>query len=465
MDATILLTLTLIIGFYMAWNIGAHDVSNAMGTSVGSKALTLKQAIILASILEFSGAFFLGSTVTETIQKGIIKPEFFALNSHTFVLGMMSALIATAVLIHIASYIQLPISTTHALVGAVIGFGVIIGGTNAIHWPKVLSIGLSWIFTPIISGVIAFNIFHFIQKRILFLNDPIKATKTSIPYLVFLVFGVFSLGIFYKGFKQLNLHLSFWEAFLISFCVGLVAAIIAYFLAKKIPELPKEKLLPHTPMHLISLEKAAKHLERTKLGTEGELKATAENLLEKIRDLITSIKGKTETFYKTTEYQKVEKSFGYLQIFSASMVALAHGSNDVANAIGPVAAVVTTLKASSVIPQWLLFFGGFGMVLGLATWGYRIMQTIGEKITILTPTRGFSAEFAAAITILTASKLGMPVSSTHALVGAVLGVGLARGFSSLNLKIIRSIFLSWMATIPLAALLCIGFYYLLKLIF
>jgi phosphate/sulfate permease len=449
----------------MAWNIGAHDVSNAMGTSVGSKAITLKQAILLASILEFSGAFFLGSTVTETIQKGIINPEFFSLNPHTFVLGMMSALIATAVLIHIASYIQLPISTTHALVGGVLGFGLIVGGSEAIHWSKVLSIGLSWIFVPFVSGFIAFNFFHIIQKKILFMHDPIKATKQSIPFLVFLVFSFFSFAFLFKGFKQHNLHLSLWQAISIALMVGFFISILSYFLAKKIPELPKEKQLPHTPQHVISLEKAAKHLERTKLGTEGELKEEAENLLEKIRTLTTSIKGKTETFQKTTEYQKVEKSFGYLQIISASMVAVAHGSNDVANAIGPVAAVITTLKATSALPQWLLFFGGIGMVLGLATWGYRIMQTIGEKITILTPTRGFSAEFAAAITILSASKLGLPVSSTHALVGAVLGVGMARGFSSLNMKVIRSIFLSWMATIPLSALFCIVFYYLLKLIF
>ncbi len=348
--ATVLEFLALLLGFYMAWNIGANDVANAMGTSVGSKALTIGKAVCLAAILEFCGAFFAGSNVSETIQRGIISPEFFHSDPQIFVLGMIGALLSTGILLQIASYFALPVSTTHALVGSVLGFGIFVGGVDAVCWSEVGWISLSWILSPVLSGVISYCVFSIIQRYILLRNSPVLVAGNS-------------------------------------------------------------------------------------------------------RDT-----------------SSVEKAFVYLQIMSACLVAFAHGANDVSNAIGPVAAILTILKTEvmhqkSVVPSWLLAFGGLGIVIGLATWGWRVIETIGKKITELTPTRGFSAEFGAASTVLLASKFGLPISTTHALVGAVFGVGLVRGRKALNFTIFKTIALSWAVTLPFCSLFSIGIFCALKWIF
>ncbi len=468
---TLVLGLTIIAGFYMAWNIGANDVSNAIGTSVGSKALTLKKAVILAGILEFCGAFFLGSNVSQTIQSGIVKPEIFQAEPMLYVYGMLAALIATGLWLHLASYLRLPVSTTHAIVGAIAGFGLVFGGLQGVYWTEIAAIIAGWVVSPIMSGIIAYCIFLILQKKIFYAIDPLKATKRTIPFFVFFSAALFTLLAIYKGLANLSLNIPFSTALLLAAAIGLAGFFIARYLIGKILILPAHK--PYELCHpgqLLSLEKCAKHLERVSLYSTGPLVKKAEGLLSQVQELITSLNKEREYKQDRSIYFRIEKSFAYLQIISACLIAFAHGANDVANAIGPVAAILQTLRTKSIqtltpIPTIVLFLGGIGIVIGLATWGWRVVETIGKKITELTPTRGFSAEFGAGITILLASKLGLPVSTTHALVGAVLGVGLARGFSSLNVKTLKDIFLSWIITIPACAFISVVFFYLFKTIF
>lgn len=473
MDAIGLLQIcVLLLGFYMAWNIGANDVANAMGTSVGSKALTLKKAVILAAILEFSGAFFVGSSVSETIQKGIIEPQIFQADPLTFVLGMMGALLATGALLQLASYFALPISTTHAIVGAVIGFGAMIGGMQAVYWSEVAWIVASWVLSPVLSGILSYAIFSLIQRKILYAFNPLEASQKLTPFFVFLCFTVASLSLFFQGLSHLDLHLSNSAAFWISVGIGLVAALgSALWIRKRPINTPFLSPAGFHPQQAVSLEKSLYHLQRVQLSNQNESYhaqiATAVQQVQKLSDVVK----KNTTFQHTSgQYQSVEKIFVFLQILSACLVAFAHGANDVANAIGPVAAVLGVLKTQTIqsqsyIPVWLLALGGMGIVIGLATWGWRVIETIGSKITELTPTRGFSAEFGAASTILLASKMGLPISTTHALVGAVFGVGMARGLQALNLHTLKEIVVSWIVTIPLCALFSILAFYFLQAIF
>ncbi|PIS00347.1 MAG: inorganic phosphate transporter [Chlamydiae bacterium CG10_big_fil_rev_8_21_14_0_10_35_9] len=467
---TIIRTLTLITGFYMAWNIGANDVANAMGTSVGSRALTLKKAVILAAILEFSGAFFVGSHVSETIQKEIVQPEIFMNDPHLFVLGMMGALLATGIWLQSASYLGLPVSTTHAIVGAVVGFGVIIGGAHAVDWVELFRIASSWVLSPFLSGVISFLIFSLLQKKIFFALNPLKATKRIAPFMVFFCFLVFSMSLLFEGLANLNMDLPFQKALFISIPIALLAGSIGFILIRKV-KITQFQASEHVhPEHVLSLEKAIKHLRRVKLSSKKETQDKVSAILSDVKNLNEDLRKQTRFEERTSEFHDVERIFVYLQIISACLVAFGHGANDVANAIGPVAAVFDVLKNQSIsmvseVPVWLLALGGTGIVVGLATWGWRVIETVGKKITELTPTRGFSAEFGAATTILIASKMGLPISTTHSLVGGVLGVGLARGLSALNLRTLRDIFLSWVITIPISAILSIVLFYILKAIF
>lgn len=468
--ATVLETLALILGFYMAWNIGANDVANAMGTSVGSRALTLGKAVILAAILEFAGAFLVGSSVSETIQKGIIAPEIFQSKPEIFVLGMLGSLLATGLLLQIASYFALPISTTHAIVGAVIGFGAVAGGIDAVHWSEVGWIFLSWVLSPLLSGVISYFIFSLIQRKILFALNPIEATQKLTPIFVFLCLSVATLSFLYHGLAQIDFDLSFFSALTAASIIGIFGAALSSLAVRRIPESAFQLSDGFNPYQAVSLEKALHHLQRVHLSNRSEMYGEQiSHVLAEVRHLSEEFKKNTPFHHSTTQYCGVEKIFVYLQILSACLVAFAHGTNDVANAIGPVAAILGVLKTQtihthSVIPTWLLALGGAGIVIGLATWGWRVIETIGKKITELTPTRGFSAEFGAAATILFASKLGLPISTTHALVGAVFGVGMARGLKALNLQMIKDIVLSWIVTIPLCAIFSIFIFYLLKLI-
>ena len=473
MEITVVLqVLVLVIGFYMAWNIGANDVSNAMGTSVGSGALTLRKAVIIAAVLEFSGAFFVGSNVSETVQRGLIDQEMFLTEPMVLVLGMCAALFGTSIWLQIASYFGWPVSTTHAIIGAILGFGGIIGGMEAIHWGEIGAIALSWIVTPLVSAVISYLIFSILQRNILYAMNPIEATKKFIPILSFIVLSTFTLSLIFNGLENLDLNITFSEALLISTIIGIAAFAISYLLVKKVPLPTVENRAPsrYLPQTVVSLEKAIKHLQRVHVASYDTTHEKVGNLLSEVRQLSSQMRSKTTFADRTSEYHTVEKMFVYLQILTACFVAFAHGANDVANAIGPVAAVLDIIKNGIVtnaatVPSWLLAFGGVGIVVGLATWGWRVIETIGKKITELTPTRGFCAEFGAATTILIASKLGMPVSTTHCLVGAILGVGMARGMRALNLNMLRDIALSWIITLPASAAMSIIIFYILRAIF
>lgn len=410
---TIILGVAIFFGFYMAWNIGANDVANSMGTSVGSGALTLRQAVVAASIFNFAGAVLLGGNVTNTIRKGMINPDIFVNTPVLLVYGMLAALIATGLWLQLATYMALPVSTTHSIVGAIIGIGLIVGGIDALNWSKVFQIFASWLISPATGGLISFITFTFIKNKIIDTEFPLKNIKFYAPYLVFIVFTTLSLSLIYKGMKNLHLNIPFGKAFIISMGVGILSFLVCNILMKRIKE-------------------------------------DQENNLDK-------------------EFHKMEKIFGYLQIMTACYVAFAHGANDVANSIGPLSAIVSVIKTKTVlmeveVPFWVLALGGTGIAVGISTWGYKVMETIGKKITELTPSRGFSAEFGAATTVLICSRLGLPVSTTHTLVGSIIGVGMARGIASLNFQILKNIILSWFVTLPFTAILSIIIYKVLVLL-
>ncbi|NGX59331.1 MAG: Low-affinity inorganic phosphate transporter 1 [Chlamydiae bacterium] len=467
--ALLLKIIVLLIGFYMAWNIGANDVSNAMGTSVGSGALTLGRAVFIAAILEFAGAFFLGGNVSQTMQSELIDVTQFVSDPNTLIFGMCGALLGTGIWLQIASYFGLPVSTTHAIVGAIVGFGALTLGFSGVEWKMVGGIALSWVISPVISGFLSYLIFGVLQRNILYAMNPTMATKRLIPLLLFFVIATFSLSLIFNGLKRLGWVFSLQQALLASSVFGAIALGIGFLLMRRLPT-PKTALQPAArtlPFSLISLEKAIKHLRRARTGSIDTTHNKITSILDEMHLLKRELRTKTSFPKRTSEYNMVEKVFGRMQIISACFIAFAHGANDVANAIAPVAAVWQTIKhgvlmENSIVPSWLLAFGGVGIIIGLATWGWRVIETIGRKITELTPTRGFSAELGAAITILLASKIGLPISTTHCLVGSVLGVGLARGLKALNLRMLREIALSWIITLPASAFMSIVCYFLLK---
>jgi PiT family inorganic phosphate transporter len=463
--------LALLFGFYMAWSVGANDVANAMGTSVGSGALTLKRAVILAAILEFSGAFFVGSHVSETVRKGIIDTQSFNDQPMLLAYGMLAAMLAAAAWLQFASYYGWPISTTHSIVGAIIGFGVVVGGASAVHWDKVGAIVSSWVISPLLSGTIAFFLFSFIRRKVFDSATPVLKAKQLTPYLVFFVFSILSLVMVFKGLKNLHLDLPLTQALLMAAGIGLVAAVVSHFLVKNIPDVPDEaETLPPSWSLSLGLGRADRNLRKALESSNADMQPELKDILERVGRMKAEVKQKVDSEMEVVSYQKVERIFIYLQILSAGFVAFAHGANDVANAIGPLAAVINIVKTGTVamksaVPTWVLALGGIGIIIGLATWGWRVIETVGKRITDLTPSRGFSAEFSAAITIVLASKLGIPISTTHTLVGAVLGVGLARGLEALNLKTVRDIVISWVVTIPVGAGLTIILFYIFTWIF
>ena len=407
--------MAVVFGLYMSWGIGANDVANAMGIPVGSGAITVKQAIIIAAIFEFAGAFIAGGTVTKTIRKGIIDPSSITGSPELLVYGMLAALLAAAIWLMIASTKGWPVSTTHSIVGAIVGFAVAGIGIDAVNWGKIGSIVASWLVSPLIGGVIALLLMLSIRKLILNQDNPFEKAKTWGPVYVFLVGWIVSLVTMFKGLKHLKLELSMGESFVAATVFGIIVAIIGRML-----------------------------INRVKVDASAD---------------------------KDYHYASVEKAFTPLMIFTACAMAFAHGSNDVANGIGPMAAVLSVVQNDGDItqkaglPTWVLLVGGGGIVLGLATMGYKVMQTIGTKITELTPTRGYCATLAAATTVVLASKTGLPVSTTQIAVGAVMGVGLARGVGAIDLRVIGNIVLSWFITLPAGAILAAIFFFLFKAIF
>jgi PiT family inorganic phosphate transporter len=468
MDPSILTGIVLACGFYMAWNIGANDVANAMGTSIGSKALSWRQAVLIAAVLEFLGALLVGGNVTETLQSGIVDPEVFSRSPETFVLGMLSALVGSGLWLHIASTFGWPVSTTHAIVGAILGFGIVVGGGSAIHWGEVSAIAASWIASPILAGVVAYGLFSIVQRVVLFDPHPVRAAQKFAPWIVWVAVAVISQCVLYEGLKNLHLNFSFSEALAIGLSLGGVACLITRLVLNRMALSHPVVEGSYTQGHLYLVQKASRSLSRLGLPAGDPLLAEVHGLIVRLHGVGEEMEKGLPREHEPSPYEKVERIFSALQVMSACFVAFAHGANDVANAIGPVAAALQTLRygivgATASVPVWLLAAGGFGIVVGLATWGWKVIHTVGQKITELTPTRGFSAEFSAAITILAASKLGMPISTTHALIGAVIGVGMARGLHALNLRTIRDIVSSWIATIPAAAAAGIAVFYAFRL--
>ncbi|MEM7222237.1 MAG: inorganic phosphate transporter [Pseudomonadota bacterium] len=407
--------IAVIFGVFMTWGIGANDVANAMGTSVGSGALTVGAAIVVAAVFEFLGAALAGGQVTKTIRKGIIDPGPIADQPEILVFGMLAALLAAAVWLAIASIKGWPVSTTHSIVGAIVGFGMVGIGIEAVNWGKIGQIAFSWVLSPALGGIIAFGLMMSIRALILRAEEPLASARRWAPAYAFLVGFVMALVTLFKGLKHLRLDLSIPTSFLLAALFGLMVAGIGHLLIRR-----------------VEIDRAAD------------------------RDF---------------HFASVEKIFAPLMIFTACAMAFAHGSNDVANGIGPLAAVLALVKSggdvtqSAPLPIWVLILGGGGIVLGLATYGYRVMQTIGKKITALTPSSGFCATMAAATTVVLASRTGLPVSTTHIAVGAVMGVGLARGFAALNLRVIGNILVSWVVTLPVGGLLAAFFFFTLKGIF
>ena len=476
-ESIIILTLALGFGFYMAWNIGANDVANAMGTSIGSGALTLKKAVLIAAVFEFAGAFLVGSHVTETVRKGIIDLSIFTeMENGTNILmyGMLASLLAAGAWLQIASYFGWPVSTTHSIVGAIVGFGIIAGGAAGVDWRQIGTIVMSWAISPLLSGTIAFVVFSVIRHSMINVPNPVQATKRWAPVFIFLVFAILTLVILFKGLKNLHLNLSFPEALLIAAGIGMVAAITGWLLIRRVYISPSVDAETTIPLAVISvdLRSMARLTRRIQSKATKETEGYIEDIQEHV-ELLTNMVERSEAQMQTRgDFQFVEKIFTHLQVMSACFVAFAHGANDVANAIGPLAAIVSivngganALVGHTPVPVWIWGLGGVGIVIGLSTWGWRVIETIGKKITELTPTRGFSAEFAAATTIVLASRLRIPISTTHTLVGGVLGVGVARGIESLNPRVIRDIFTSWIVTLPAGAGMSIVFFLIIRTLF
>lgn len=469
---TTLIVLALVFGFYMAWNIGANDVANAMGTSVGSGALTFKRAVILAAIMEFAGAFLVGSHVSDTVRKGIVDPELFAGDPQAFVLGMLSALLAAGLWLQFASYFGWPVSTTHSIIGAIIGFGIVYGGMSAVHWDQVGTIAASWIISPLMSGIISFIVFQIVLHRVFYRADPVEAVRKFTPYMVFIVLMIMTLVMVFKGLKNLHLDLSLSSALLVSSGVGLIGALLSYVLLRNYKSDDKEEEQQQARELYVAraLQRSTKHLLRAQRAADSDTRDTIDSILELTQATTDTSSKRANLGSSRPEFRRTERIFIYLQILTACFIAFAHGANDVANAIGPLSAAVQTAQdglvaAKATVPLWALLLGGTGIVIGLATYGWKVMETIGKKITDLTPSRGFCAQFGAATTIVIASKMALPISTTHTLVGAVLGVGLARGIGAINLATVRDIAVSWVITIPAGAFLAIVIYLTLGLFF
>ncbi|MDG2107817.1 MAG: inorganic phosphate transporter [Woeseiaceae bacterium] len=407
----IYISLAAVFGLFMAWGIGANDVANAMAASVGSKALTIKQAIIIAAIFEFLGAVLAGGEVTSTIRKGIVDTDLMSGDPKLLIYGMLAALVAAGTWLLIASKNGWPVSTTHSIVGATVGFAAVGIGINAVQWSTVGEIVMSWVISPVTAGFIAYFLYQSVQWLILRHEDPVARARRYVPFYIFLAAFTITLVTILKGLKHVGIDLSMMDSYSLAFLLAIIIATIGAFFIQRIePDKKAEK-------------KAAFHT--------------------------------------------VERIFGVLMIVTACAMAFAHGSNDVANAIGPVSAVISVaqtgiVSAKSTVSIWILILGGVGIVIGLATYGRHVIATVGTKITQLTPSRGFAAEVAASTTIVIASGTGMPISTTHTLIGAVLGVGLARGIDAIDLRVVSRVLVSWIVTIPAGAVLAIFFFFLFR---
>jgi len=394
-------------GMYMAWNIGANDIANGMASPVAAKAITLRQAVVIGGILDFIGAAFIGSHVTATISSGIVNAAVIS-DPQEMMLGLLAALFSAALWVFVATWKQLPVSTTHSIIGALVGFGVMAGGADAVQWRKLIPIVLSWLVSPIFAALLAYVVFAFIRRKILSRLQVLRAALRWTPLFAGLTIFIVVISLFTKTPLGNRLGIDFETGLVLSAASGLVLGVMC------------KSWMRRTIRH--------------------------------------------------EEEQGVEEIFRRLQVFTACYVSLAHGANDVANAIGPLAGMYIIYKTnllpqSAEVPFILLAGGGFFISLGVFTWGYRVIETIGHKITELNNTRGFAVDFGTATSVLIASKMGLPVSTTHAAVGAVIGVGLAGGLAAVDFKMIGKITLYWVITLPLAAIPTMLIFLLLKAIF
>jgi PiT family inorganic phosphate transporter len=399
------LIFAIILCFFMTWGVGANDLANVMSTTMGSKAVTVKQAMLIAIVFEFAGAFLGGNGVTETMRDGIINSSQLSNQPLILIEGMLGVLFACTIWMNLASYLGVPVSITNALVGSMVGFGALVLGTNAIHWHQVSRIAIGWITSPLISGVTAYLLFISIQQTIFIKSNPLAKAKLYIPIYLFLVGSILSFITVFKGLNHFDIHLNIKQSLAVTLATSIIITIMGMVFIKQIPENPKIK--------------------------------------------------------RRERFVQVEKYFAVLMAMTACAMAFAHGSNDVALAVGPLTIVYSLVMNShqafdaNNYPAWIILFGCVGVISGLVIYGRKVIETVGSSITALTPSRAFAATLAAATTVVVATSTGIPVSATQTLVGAVLGVGLARGIGALNLIVIRNIFMSWILTLPAASLLTI----------
>lgn len=413
MDSSILyLSIAIVLCFLMTWGVGANDLANVMSTTMGSKAVTVKQAMIIAIVFEFAGAFLGGNEVTETMRDGIINTSQLSEQPLIMIEGMLGVLLACTIWMNLASYIGVPVSITNALVGSMVGFGAVVLGPDAVHWDQVGRIAISWITSPMISGITAYLLFISIQQTIFVKSNPLAKAKIYIPIYLFLVGCILSFITVFKGLSHFDIHLNFKQNLAVTLATSIIITIIGMIFIRRLPEHPRIR--------------------------------------------------------RRERFIHVEKYFAVLMAMTACAMAFAHGSNDVALAVGPLTLIHSLVMHShqtfdpNNYPAWIILLGCVGVVTGLLMYGRKVIETVGSAITALTPSRAFAATLSAATTVVVATSTGIPVSATQTLVGAVLGVGLARGIGALNLIVIRNIFMSWILTLPAASILTILSYKLLN---
>jgi PiT family inorganic phosphate transporter len=415
MDYSIIyLYIAIILCFLMTWGVGANDLANVMSTTMGSKAVTVKQAMLIAIVFEFAGAFLGGNGVTETMRDGIINTSQLSNQPQILIEGMLGVLFACTIWMNLASYLGVPVSITNALVGSMVGFGTMVLGPDAIHWNQVSHIAIGWVTSPIISGITAYALFISIQQTIFVKSNPLAKVKLYIPIYLFLIGSTLSFITVFKGLNHFDIHLNFKQNLAVTLATSIIITIIGMIFIKRIPENPKIR--------------------------------------------------------RRERFIQVEKYFAVLMAMTAGAMAFAHGSNDVSLAVGPLTIIHSLVMHSHQVfdannyPAWIILFGCVGVISGLLMYGRKVIETVGSAITALTPSRAFAATLSAATTVVVATSTGIPVSATQTLVGAVLGVGLARGIGALNLIVIRNIFMSWVLTLPAASILTILSYKLLHAI-
>ncbi len=400
-----LLILAVALCFLMTWGVGANDLANVMSTTMGSKALSVRQAMIIALIFEFAGAFLGGSGVTETMRDGIINSSQLSNQPLILIEGMLGVLLACTIWMNLASYIGVPVSITNALVGSMVGFGSVVLGPESIHWHQVYYIAIGWVTSPLIAGIAGYALFISIQQSIFTKNDPLEKAKRYVPVYLFLVGTILSFITVFKGLNHFDIHLNLKQDLAVTLISSISLTVIGIIFIKRIPEMPKIR--------------------------------------------------------RRERFIQVEKYFAVLMALTACAMVFAHGSNDVALAVGPLSIIESLVMngnqplGATNYPAWIIFLGCGGVVIGFLMYGRKVIETVGSSITALTPSRAFAATLAAATTVVVATSTGIPVSATQTLVGAVLGVGLARGIGALNLIVIRNIFMSWILTLPVASLLTI----------